>query len=171
MHKTSRSRMLHVLLLLAAVTAVSYPAPPEGKGRGKDKDGSSDPPLTPTIRYSITLLGTLGGSFSWGAGMNNAGHVAGTSGTTSTEPFHEVHAFVYTPSTGIRDLDALCHQDPSDRANDPIPGWILVSASDINNAGLIIGQGYVDDNLDGQLDRWVAFLYTPDNATSPPVVQ
>lgn len=137
------------------------------------KDPPPDPDPPPSISYSITLLGTLGGTYSMGRGMNNSGHVVGVSETDNPDFPHTVHAFVYASATGMRDVDILCHEHPTDPTIDPNPGWVLGVANDINDAGQIVGaQSYRDDDLDGQLDRGsVAFIYTPGTQTEPPVVE
>jgi len=137
------------------------------------KKPPNDDPPPPSISYSITLLGTLGGGYSMGRGMNNFGAVVGTSETDNTEAHHTVHAYVYTAETGMLDLDDLCHQHPTDPNVDPNPGWVLNVANDINDNGQIVGQQSCrDDDGDGTYDRGsVAFLYTPGTDTEPPVVE
>jgi probable HAF family extracellular repeat protein len=47
--------------------------------------------VTAEILYSVTDLGTLGGGFSQGFGINNAGQVTGHSNTSTAN-----HAFLYS---------------------------------------------------------------------------
>ncbi len=76
-------RLHHLLLLgtlaLAPATALAVPA------------------------YTITDLGTLGGA-SGGFGINASGQVTGTSFIAADGP---VHAFLWDPTTGMRDLGTL----------------------------------------------------------------
>ena len=58
------------------------------------------PALTADILYSVTNLGTLGGEYSFGTGINNAGQVAGASATPT------LHAFLYTNGQ-MQDLGTL----------------------------------------------------------------
>jgi probable HAF family extracellular repeat protein len=72
-------------------------------------------------------LGTLGGS--WGStayAINNSGQIVGESGITGDT---EEHAFLYSGST-MYDLNTMI---------DSMSGWTLSWASDINNAGQIMG--------------------------------
>jgi probable HAF family extracellular repeat protein len=73
-------------------------------------------------------LGSLGGPSSDAAAINRLGQVVGTS---MIDPGH-VHAFVWDEASGLRDLNTLI---------DPASGWVLRTATGINDAGVIIGQG------------------------------
>ena len=55
------------------------------------------------VRYTVTGLGTLGGSFSGAAGINDAGQVVGWADTASGEE----RAFLYTLGSGMTDLGTL----------------------------------------------------------------
>lgn len=79
----------------------------------------------------MTDLGTLGGSGSAAYGINDAGYIVGKS---DTEEGIE-HAFVYKPARGMVDLNYLI---------DPLLGWRLTGAYDINNLGQIIAEGFVE---------------------------
>jgi probable HAF family extracellular repeat protein len=63
-------------------------------------------------------LGTLGGDCSRGAGINDLGQVAGTAATSTPDPTGDcsgkLHAFRWTPSTGMQDLGTLGGADASD---------------------------------------------------------
>lgn len=85
-------------------------------------------------------LGTLGGSFSEATGLNNFGHVVGSSSDAMGEP----RAFLFKDGT-MADLNALI---------DPGSGWQLLSASDLNDAGQIVGVGLKNGQERG-------FLLTP----------
>jgi probable HAF family extracellular repeat protein len=53
-------------------------------------------------RYGVTDLGTLGGTQSWGYGINNSGQVTGFSYTSEEVPLGQpplTHAFLWTPTT------------------------------------------------------------------------
>jgi probable HAF family extracellular repeat protein len=92
-----------------------------------------------------TELGTLGGTDSYGVGINNIGQVVGYSRTASGY----THAFLYFRGK-MTDLGTL--------------GGQASLASGINNNGQIVGQAVIP-NLGGA-DNWVyhAFLYN-----SPPI--
>lgn len=78
------------------------------------------------VMYS---LGSLGGDFGIAWGLNNAGAVVGSS-TAITPDGPASHAFLYEKGA-MRDLNALA----------ALPaGWILVSATDINDARQILAQ-------------------------------
>ena len=80
----------------------------------------------------MTDIGTLGGTFSEGLGINDAGQVTGTSYTSD----HVQHAFLYSNGTVI-DLNTVL---------DPVTGsgWNLQDAWDINDAGQIVANGFKD---------------------------
>jgi probable HAF family extracellular repeat protein len=71
----------------------------------------------------VTELGTLGGAFSTARGINNAGHVVGGS---LTDGDRDHHAFLYVDGA-MHDLNELIE-----------PGWEIVHALSINDAGDIL---------------------------------
>jgi probable HAF family extracellular repeat protein len=101
-----------------------------------DKPGKPKPPPEPGPSYSIALLGTLGGSYSIAGGVNSFGEVAGW----SENEYGVQKAFLSTfDEHGDRvmlDLNGLISTD--DQAK-----WYLQGATDINDAGQIVGWGYV----------------------------
>ena len=70
--------------------------------------------------YSVTALGTLGGSYSNASGINDSGQVVGDSGTVGNAS----HAFLYS-SGNMTDLGSL--------------GSNHSLARGINNAGQVVG--------------------------------
>jgi probable HAF family extracellular repeat protein len=81
-------------------------------------------------------LGTLGiGGSSYAFGINNSGQVVGRSGG----------AFLWTSGDGMVNLNTLI---------DPQSGWELIYANAINDAGQIVGTGYIGGEQH-------AFLLTP----------
>jgi probable HAF family extracellular repeat protein len=163
---------LHHLLLLGAValapgTALAVPA------------------------YTVTDLGTLGGSTSFGNDINASGQVTGYSYLAGDQAFH---AFLWDPATGMRDLGTLGGSnsygndinargqvtgyndianghaflwDPATGMLDlndlvaPRSGWRLGLASGINDAGQIVGSG-----TNGSQSH--AFLLTPVTVAEVP---
>jgi probable HAF family extracellular repeat protein len=92
---------------------------------------------------SMLDLGVLpGGSVSAAEGINNAGQVVGVSDFSG-----RLHAFVWSPSTGMLDLNSLIPANS---------GWVLIGATAINDQGQIVGEG----TLNGQQTP-EAFLLTP----------
>ena len=75
-------------------------------------------------------LGTLGGTFSDSAGINNRHQIVGTSTVSSGQQ----HAYIFSKAK-MTDLNELI---PSDS------GWILVAATGINDAGEIVGNGRIN---------------------------
>lgn len=85
-------------------------------------------------------LGTLG-TYSNAYGINNSGAVVGE----SIVSLDLSHAFVYTAATGMLDLNSLIT---------PNSGWVLESATAINDHGQIAGYGTINGATR-------AFLLTP----------
>ena len=72
-------------------------------------------------RYQVIDLGTLGGDESWAYGINDNGQIVGQSQKSSSV----YHAFLWESGTGMKDIY--------------IPGTSMTGASDINNAGQVVG--------------------------------
>ena len=100
-------------------------------------------------RGSMTDLGTLGGTFSDGLGINASGQVTGYSFSNNGEV-----AFLYTPSAGMVDLNTLI---PSGS------GWTLLAAYGINDAGQITGYGTIP-NGNGAAEPFLLVPVVPFSA-------
>jgi probable HAF family extracellular repeat protein len=96
-------------------------------------------------------LGTLGGDRSSAGGINNEGQIVGYSEVVVGDSTR--HAFLNSGGM-MRDLNDLI---------DPASGWVLSSASDINEAGWIVGTGYI-----GGVTH--AYLLTPIPEPSTPAL-
>jgi probable HAF family extracellular repeat protein len=79
------------------------------------------------VTYEIVDLGTLGGLRSEAYGLNNVGQVVGWSETANGE----IHAFLWSEATGMRDLGAL-------GANSSV--GVRAEAHDVNDDGVVVGQ-------------------------------
>ena len=77
----------------------------------------------------LTDVGTLGGSESYGFGINSSGQVVGQAATSSGG----YHAFLYTPGVGIADLGLL-------------QGGIYSVATDVNDSGSAVGYCWTSQN-------------------------
>ena len=88
-------------------------------------------------------LATLGGLNSYSYNVGAGGQVVGASEVELTSD--STHAFLYTSGSGMVDLNTLI---------DPLSGWELSDAADINEAGQITGQGLIGD-------EYHAYLLTP----------
>jgi probable HAF family extracellular repeat protein len=88
-------------------------------------------------KYTTTVLGNLGNpsSLNANAGINSHGQIAGASTTSKGQ----LHAFLYTPNAGMRDLETL--------------GGLTSQANGLNNAGTVVGW-----SLDANGEQH-AFLY------------
>src|ERR1700722_16389230 len=65
--------------------------------------GLGTPANAQAPRYSVTDLGTLGGGSSTGYAINASGQVTGVAVTANGA----LHAFLYTPGSGMTDLGTL----------------------------------------------------------------
>jgi probable HAF family extracellular repeat protein len=95
------------------------------------------PALAAAQVYLVTDLGTLpGGSFSYAAGVNNLGQVAGTSQVVNSFSALVIHAFLWTKSGGMQDLGTLpdLYDDPN------FSSW----ANGVNDLGLVVGGSWFD---------------------------
>ncbi len=81
-------------------------------------------------QYSVTDLGTLGGTSSYATGINTSNEVVGEAYTSSDK----MHAFEYSDDS-MEDLNSLL---PSGS------GWTLTEATGINDLGQIVGDGTID---------------------------
>jgi probable HAF family extracellular repeat protein len=109
--------------------------------------GTVGPPVTAALWTAggVQSLGALG-SEGEGSVINNAAEVVGFS---SVSPGGEIHAFLWTASDGMQDLNALI--DPLD----PLKAVTTLSqALGINNAGQIVGSGFING-------KEHAYLLTP----------
>jgi probable HAF family extracellular repeat protein len=97
---------------------------------------------------SMHDLGSLGGTRGNGNGINSSGQVVGETQLAGDET---THAFLYTASQGMVDLNSLI---------DPLFGWELLHATAINDSGQIVGNGRFDG-----ADH--AFLLTPVQVPEP----
>jgi probable HAF family extracellular repeat protein len=104
-----------------------------GAGQVVGIAGNNETPMKAYAWPGVQSLGTLGGMQSWAYGINAAGQAVGCANPPD-EAVAEVpeHAFLYTPSLGMLDLNA---------GLDPTLGWELKSARAINDTGQIVGWG------------------------------
>ena len=101
-------------------------------------------PTTPNGTSGTMLdLATLGGLNSYSYNVGAGGQVVGASEVEITSD--DTHAFLYTSGSGMVDLNTLI---------DPLSGWELLDAADINDAGQITGQGLIGG-------EYHAYLLTP----------
>ena len=101
-------------------------------------------PTTPNgTSGTMQDLTTLGGLNSYSYNVGAGGQVVGASEVEITSD--HTHAFLYTSGSGMVDLNTLI---------DPLSGWELLDAADINDAGQITGQGLIGG-------QYHAYLLTP----------
>ena len=73
-------------------------------------------------------IGTLGGTSGWAQAINDANVIVGFSNNGTAN-----RAFGFVPGGSITDLNTLLLPGAS--------GWVISRVYDINNAGLIVGEG------------------------------
>ena len=125
--------LMALALLSGGLVWAKKPVPPP--------DPEPDPP---PVTYTVTWLDTF--ATSEANGVNSLGHVVGPA--TSPERYDgEEFAYVYTPGTGMVDLNTLLPE---------ASGWRLWTAYDINDRGQIVGEGYL-----AGVETRLAYRYTP----------
>jgi probable HAF family extracellular repeat protein len=82
-----------------------------------------------TDRGGMVALDTLGGRQTQANDINDNGAIVGDATLAGSG---SLHAFLYTPASGVVDLNSLI---------DPASGWSLQTATAINNRGMIVGIG------------------------------
>ena len=117
-------------------------------------DGNSERLFRYTNGTGMVVLGGVGENNS-AFGINSKGDVVGEGlPGTSTGLFHGFRALLYTDEAGLVDLNTLI---------DPASGWVLLSATGINDAGQISGRGF--NNF---TQRTTAIRLTPIGALPVP---
>jgi probable HAF family extracellular repeat protein len=97
-------------------------------------------------------LGTLGGHYSYGLGINNGGVIVGGSFIDANDTVY--HAFIWSNNV-MRDLNGLVDASGA--------GWVLVEAQAVNDLGQVVGSGaYGGANH--------VFLLSPAQASTPPQI-
>lgn len=162
---TNSRRAVPVLAAIVTLALLSSNILKAGKGGG-GKPPKEDPP-PPAISYSITLLGTLGGSYSVPQGMNQHGDVVGYAETVQIGSQNWRHAFLNSDDgSGGRvmiDLQDLFEAEnliaPFDYQN--LDGWWVPESYDINDNGQIIGRMLLIN--EGSTQKSFYFRYTPSS--------
>ena len=85
----------------------------------------------------VIILGTLGGSHSYANGINDDGMVVGTSSVIGSK---YGRAFIWDEHNGIQNLNDFAILDDN--------LLYIINAMDINNKGLIVGGGHVNEEED-----------------------
>ena len=133
--RTALATLMVVALLAGGLALAKKPVPPP--------DPDPDPDPSP-VTYQITWLDTF--AYTDANSVNSLGHVVGPA--KSPDRYDgEYFAYVYTPGTGMVDLNTLLPE---------ASGWRLWTAYDINDLGQIVGEGYLTG-----VETRLAYRYTP----------
>jgi probable HAF family extracellular repeat protein len=97
-----KSRTLTCFTVMTLFAALAIPLRLTGQEQQKDKKDRR--------RYTVTDLGTLGGTFSRAFGINNTGSVVGYSTLIENSPFRPLHAFLWRKGV-MTDLSTLAPTD------------------------------------------------------------
>lgn len=154
------SKMCRQSAVLLAVLVTTFTTCEQSLAQ-KPKPGGTTPP--PTVEYRMTLLGTLGGPTSRATGMNARGDIVGLA---DTENFFETsdgriiyrkRPFLNVAADGERhtfDVQKLAENAGVIKMPLPERGdvkqWVLSWAAGINDAGQIVGDGYLVDEKGGR---------------------
>jgi probable HAF family extracellular repeat protein len=104
-------------------------------------------PLSTAQVYTITDLGTLGGSSSWAYGINDFGQVVGYSCVDTN--CNTLHAFSWMDDQGMQDLGNL-------------PGGGNYSiANAVNNQGQVVGASDFSQPFEGNTSAFISSTQTP----------
>lgn len=173
-------KMVCLFASLAVSIILAFPASagPPGGGGGNGGGGSGGGTEPAAADYHYTSLGTLGGDYSYPAGINNQGDVVGSSETAVINNRSKWrHAYLnMADGNGGRlmiDLHDLFVADGFIAALDDTPdhefGWVVSAAVDINDIGQIAG--HMVEYTDGQTSASLNFRYTPTgfNVNGDPV--
>ena len=106
----------------------------------------------PTGSGNNINLGTLGGEFSHAWAINDIGQIVGQ----AADVFGDYRATLFDPKGSWQNINL-------NTLIDPLSGWDLQYAMDINNYGWIVGWGINPDGYER------AFLLVPEPVNSPPV--
>lgn len=90
------------------------------------------------VSYTVTDIGSLGGTYSAPYGINNNGQVVGVANL----PDYYDHGFIYTAGSGMQDIGTMSG----------LQSW----ARAINNSGQVVGEASITGSIYNH-----AFLYTP----------
>src|SRR5215472_3110813 len=118
MKPTTGMKRDSLLGLMTIILLLATNLPASAQEQGTKQSG-------PPVRYTLTDLGTLGGTFSQGFGVNEKGWVVGFS---TTEGDAALHAFLWRDGV-MTDLGTL-------GGGDPVPYSVALS---INDRGEIAG--------------------------------
>jgi probable HAF family extracellular repeat protein len=116
---------------------------------GDASGGSATQAFVYTNRRGMIALGNLGGRQTQANYINDNGAIVGD----ATPPGSSLHAFLYTPASGVVDLNSLI---------DSTSGWSLWRAAAINNRGMIVGIGGFGGGVHGYRLRRVRDDSAPD---------
>ena len=102
-----KSRIFTWITGMTLFAGLAMPVRPQAQEQSAQQQPATQERKPKRVRYTVTDLGTLGGTYSFAFGVNNAGRVAGGAATPAQTDFVSTTAFLWTKRKGMINLGTL----------------------------------------------------------------